>query len=244
MPEWYGSVGDKIVQTMIINSMLPYAGLVQGFVVPRMMQYLDNGFSGNPYKTKKTSVAAYKDLYSGAFYILHFKHALLLNIAFITMLYGMSMPLLFPIGAFNYFNQWVCERIIVAYQMRLPPALDDKLTINCVNMLKFAPLMLLVNCYWMITNRQMFENKWEWIQKTTERMKSEHLAEFNVTSWANPVLYMIFVGVVLQIMMKILVNYLQKLGWAMQSKEINVDEDLPNFFKCVKLSQANELVKE
>ena len=55
---------------------------------------------------------------------------------------------------------------------------------------------------------------------------------------------MIFVRVVLQILMKILVNYLQKLGWAMQSKEINVDEDLPNFFKCVKLTQANELVKE
>ena len=26
--------------------------------------------------------------------------------------------------------------------------------------------------------------------------------------------------------------------------DINVDEDLPNFFKCVKLSQANEIVKE
>lgn len=30
----------------------------------------------------------------------------------------------------------------------------------------------------------------------------------------------------------------------MQSKDINVDEDLPNFFKCIKFSQANELLKE
>ena len=30
----------------------------------------------------------------------------------------------------------------------------------------------------------------------------------------------------------------------MASKEINVDEDLPNFFKSVKLSQADELVEE
>lgn len=30
----------------------------------------------------------------------------------------------------------------------------------------------------------------------------------------------------------------------MTSKDIEVDEDLPNFFKCVKLSQADELVLE
>lgn len=55
---------------------------------------------------------------------------------------------------------------------------------------------------------------------------------------------MIFLGVTLQILLAILEKYLIKFGWAMQSKEINVDEDLPNFFKCVKLSQARELVKE
>lgn len=30
----------------------------------------------------------------------------------------------------------------------------------------------------------------------------------------------------------------------MTSKDIEVDEDLPNFFKCVKLSQCDELVEE
>jgi hypothetical protein len=37
---------------------------------------------------------------------------------------------------------------------------------------------------------------------------------------------------------------LRKLGFAMTSKDIEVDEDLPNFFKCVKLSQCDELVEE
>jgi len=43
---------------------------------------------------------------------------------------------------------------------------------------------------------------------------------------------------------KIFSDYLMKWGFAMASKEIKVDEDLPNFFKSVKLSQADELVKE
>jgi len=41
------------------------------------------------------------------------------------MLYGVGMPLLFPLAAFNFFNQYICERITVAYIVQLPPALDD-----------------------------------------------------------------------------------------------------------------------
>jgi hypothetical protein len=168
MPQWYAEVGAKIVDTMLINSILPYVGLMTGFVIPKLKRLLDNKFSGNPYKTKKTSMAGYKDLYSGVDYVIHFKYSGVLNIVYITMMYGMGMPILFVLAAFNFFNQWVCERIIVAYQMKLPPALDDKLTINCINMLKIAPIMLLFNGYWMISNRQIYENKWYYIGKTTD----------------------------------------------------------------------------
>lgn len=58
------------------------------------------------------------------------------------------MPLLFPIAAFTLFNCWVVERIMVAYFMKVPPALDDKLTNNALNILKYAPLFLLANGYW------------------------------------------------------------------------------------------------
>jgi hypothetical protein len=35
-PEWYASVGGKVVETMIINAMLPYVGLVAGAMVPKV----------------------------------------------------------------------------------------------------------------------------------------------------------------------------------------------------------------
>lgn len=104
-----------MVQTMIINSIIPYVSLVTGAMIPKILQYLDNGFSGNPYKTKKTAVSGYKDLYSGGAYILHFRYAAVLNVVYITMFYGVGMPVLFPIAAFTLFNMWVTERIIVAY---------------------------------------------------------------------------------------------------------------------------------
>ena len=34
------------------------------------------------------------------------------------------------------------------------------------------------------------------------------------------------------------------MGFSLQKKEIEVDEDLPNFFKTILLSQADEIVNE
>ena len=228
---------------MLINSILPYVGLVTGFLIPKLKRLLDNKFSGSPYKTKKTAMAAYKDLYSGAEYVIHFKYSGVLNIVYITMMYGMGMPILFVLAAFNFFNQWICERIIVAYQMKLPPALDDKLTINCIKMLKLAPIMLLFNGYWMISNRQIYENKWYYIGKTTDSMKSNHQVNFEI-NWATPALFMGMAAIGILSIQKVFSKYLMKWGFTMASVEISVDEDLPNFFKSVKLTQADELIAE
>lgn len=228
---------------MLINSILPYVGLTTGFLIPMIKRGLDRKFSGNPYKTKKTSMAAYKDLYSGADYVIHFKYSGVLNIVYITMMYGMGMPILFVLAAFNFFNQWVCERIVVAYQVKLPPALDDKLTLNCLNMLKWAPILLLFNGYWMISNKQIYQNEYALIAESTDTMLSNHFVYFGV-NWGTPVLFMACCAVFIIATQKIFANYLMKWGFAMASKDIKVDEDLPNFFKSVKLSQADELIHE
>jgi len=79
------------------------------------------------------------------------------------MMYGIGMPLLFPVAAFNLLNQYICERVIVAYYMKQPPALDNKLIQNCLKMLKWAPLLMLANGYWMLSNNQIFKNTYYYI---------------------------------------------------------------------------------
>jgi hypothetical protein len=202
MPAWYPNVGYKIVQTMLINSILPYVGLTTSYLIPKIKRKLDQKFSNDPYKTKKTSMGAYKDLYSGSDYVIHFKYSGILNIVYITMMYGVGMPILFPIAAFNFINQYICERIIVAYFMKQPPALDDKLTKNALDMLKYAPLIMLFNGYWMLSNRQIFENIYEFIDNTSKTMKSQHLLLWTV-DWASPVLLMSMAAVFLIVMQKV-----------------------------------------
>jgi len=122
---WYYNVGEVIVQTMTINALLPYITIGMGFGIPWLKMKLDSKFTGDPYNTKKTAMAQYKELYSGSDYVIHFKCAGVMNIVWVTMMYGVGLPLLFPLAAFNFFNQFICERITVAYMVKLPPALDD-----------------------------------------------------------------------------------------------------------------------
>ena len=100
---------------MIINSIMPYVGLATAFIIPWLKRKMDRKFGNDVRVTKKKSMAQYKDLYSGPDYIIHFKYSNILNIMYITLMYGLGMPILFPIAAFNFFNQYLCERIIVAY---------------------------------------------------------------------------------------------------------------------------------
>ena len=97
-------------------------------------------------------MAQYRELYSGNDYVIHFKYSQLLNIIYIACLYGVGMPILFPIAAITFLNIYVCERFIVAYCCKQPPALDDKLTRNALNVIKFAPILMLFNGYWMLSN--------------------------------------------------------------------------------------------
>lgn len=83
---------------------------------------------------------------------MHVKDSGLLLIVFVSCMYGVGMPLLFPVAAFNFGNQYVCERLMACYQVKLPPSLDDKLTNNLIAMMKWAPLIMLFNGYWMLSN--------------------------------------------------------------------------------------------
>lgn len=87
---------------MFINALIiPWTGLISAKVVPTIKKKMDNG---SPYKTKKTSMAALRLLYSGGDYVIHFKYSSMLNISYITMMYGMGMPVLFPLAFINFWN--------------------------------------------------------------------------------------------------------------------------------------------
>lgn len=178
---------------------MPFVGICIGVGVPWAKQLIDSKFSRNPYVTRSTSLSKYKAIYGGPEYLVHFKYSEMLNIVFVTMLYGLGMPILFPISALALFMAYVSERFSLAFISRQPPAMDDALTKNALGMAKYAPLLLLANGWWMVGNRQIFANVWSFKQHDLQPMRSSHfLWPFEVT-WASPLLYMAVAGILLTI---------------------------------------------
>ena len=62
------------------------------------------------YATKSKQIYSFIDIYLGPEYLFHFKCAMLLNITYVTVFYGLGLPLLFPIALLSYFMFWAVER--------------------------------------------------------------------------------------------------------------------------------------
>jgi hypothetical protein len=160
--EWYSVVGGVLVSTMLLNAFMPPIYEFQAIAMVWLFQRLDQGWEKDKqkriYSTKCTQIYQYLDLYTGPDYIIHYKYSTILNIIYVTMLYGLGLPILFPIAIISFFIFWATERYQVAYTYQLPPAMDDKLTTNAMTLLSYTPIIFLLNGFWMIGNRQMFEN--------------------------------------------------------------------------------------
>lgn len=161
-PRWYTLVGNNIVQTMFINAFMPIISETIPVIVSGVKRSMDRGFCmsrDSLYATKQTQIYSYIDLYVGPDYVIHFKYSAILNVTFVTMMYGLGMPILFPIAAVSYFIFYAVERYQVAFTYPMPPAMDDQMTKNALSLLSYSPILLLMNGYWMLSNKQIFDSE-------------------------------------------------------------------------------------
>ena len=107
-------------------------------------------------------------------YDLSWLYADSLNVVFITCFYGIGMPIMFPMAAIILLQQRLCQRIRVAYICSEATFVDDSITHEAYKILKYAPLGMLFNAYWMLDNHQIFGNDWNYINQTDEPMLSKH----------------------------------------------------------------------
>lgn len=154
------------------------------------------------------------------------------------------MPIMFPMAMIIISNQRLAERTQVAFNMKQPPAMDDALSKSVLSILKYAPLCLLFNSFWLLDNKQFFDNVTIFKDKSTDNMKSGHMVGFRVNQ-ASPLL---LAGVlcVLTVVIQVVVpeSTLKSAGFTMARDELDVDEDLPNFFHCLPIREADRLLAE
>jgi len=156
---WFNDIGYSLVYAMIYNTFWP----VMEFFIFWGMRFgyrlLDRGIcSCNEYKTKKSTLQPYIELYSGPTFFIHYKYSFLLNVIFVTFMYGIGLPILFPVAAAAFFVIFMVEKLMIYYSYRQPPAYDEKLNTEVLKLMTWAPLFMMAFGYWMMSSKQLLSN--------------------------------------------------------------------------------------
>lgn len=124
---WIDDIGHIIYSTMVTNIYFPVIEWSMYWAIRKCYRMYDQR-KLNPNdctRTRSRSLFEFVDLYSGAVFYVHYKYSTLLNIAFVCLLYGSIMPLLYFVGLASYFFFYTCERLVLAYSYRKPPMYDN-----------------------------------------------------------------------------------------------------------------------
>mmetsp|Transcript_28819 Transcript_28819/g.38445 ORF Transcript_28819/g.38445 Transcript_28819/m.38445 type:complete len:329 (-) Transcript_28819:185-1171(-) len=233
---------------MFLDAVMPAITEMMPVLISKFKRWADTGFSCAPdamYNTKQTQIYAYIDLYVGPEHQIHFKYSHILNVTFVTMMYGLGMPILFPIAALSYLVFWAVERYQVAYTYPMPPALDDRLTENALDMLQFSPILLLANGYWMLSNKQIFDSEISPLNYMTDIMETGHTLPTVLTlDHATPLFAIALVVMCLHLFRVTFDKLMHRWGYVISKNEIKVDENLPPFFQAVPLTKADWILAE
>ena len=97
-------------------------------------------------------------MYAGPEVELDSRYAQILNLVMVTFFHGISLPILFPITLFGLINFYVTERCLFAYYYRKPPYYSSKMNETAIWHLAYAPVLMILNGFWLLGNRQMFFN--------------------------------------------------------------------------------------
>ena len=106
--DWFRITGNTIRSTMVFNAYYPILEFV-GFFAMRLAYRLMDSCTLNKYETKTKSIQAYLDIRCGPAYLMHFKYSSILNIVFITFMFGFGIPELFPIAAISFLIIYLLE---------------------------------------------------------------------------------------------------------------------------------------
>ena len=161
-----------MTKTMLINSIYPYIDFCISIGMKLAFRAKDSCCWRRD--TKCLTIQQYVNLYAGPQHLMHFKYAAILNTVWVTFMFGLALPMLFPIAAFTFFNYYFCERVLLTYYYQKPPMYDEKLNSTALAWAKFAPLLMMSFGYWIMGNKQIFSNTIVPLVFTTKVVETEH----------------------------------------------------------------------
>ena len=151
--EFFKNTGNIITWTLLFNSFFPLIEFTIKWMIRASRRKLDRSCGKDIYKTKKTSIQSYINLYAGPAYMMHYKYSTILNVCFVTFMYGFGIPILFLVAVLALTILFVIEVACLFYSYRMPPMYDERLSVKVLKTLQFAPIFYLAFGYWMSSSQ-------------------------------------------------------------------------------------------
>ena len=175
---------------------------------------------------------------------MHFKYSNVINLVFVTFLHGVAFPILFPISLVGILNNFMLERILLAYYYKQPPLFDNRLNDRALGALFYAPFLLLANAYWVLGNRQMFFNEHHPKHHTYGEIQDPNHSPLDFKNGPNhlvPILIWTPLLVSLNYMIKYVTLMFEYLGCMtpltklkrFQRQKIHVNDNLGSYWNCL-----------
>ena len=243
--DWYKDVGKIITSTMIKNISWPIIEFFIWFTYRTVFRMWDQRWCNccsRKKSTRQKTMQGYIEIYSGPVYDIHYKYSSILNIIFITFLYGPGIPILFPIALLSLAVIYVKERLCLAYSYREPlQMLDPSLNKKALSLLKLPPLLSLAFAFLMFNNRQIFTNQVFFLETYSSAIVSTPLSLEGVMPHIYPVLITLGGLVTLWIVLKVarLVR-----GVGLEIVKIPEKQDQFNLYEVMRTKQKKNLIKK
>jgi hypothetical protein len=156
--EWFRTKGSLIVSTMLFNAIYPLIEFTIFYALRLIFRLKDSSCTLNKYKTKSKSIQGYMDIHNGPKFEMYFKYSSILNIVFVTFMYGYGIPVLFPIALLSFIIIFIVEKAQLYYSNQAPPFYDERLPQKVFSIMKWAPSFYLGFGYWMASSKQLLSN--------------------------------------------------------------------------------------
>jgi len=238
---WFKSVGNVLVDAMVFNAWFPIVEIVLYAGIRELYRFCDRGYSFNcsKYNTRSKTLNQYIEMSVGGVYFMHFKYSGILNIVYVTLMYGIGLPYLFPTAVAALVILYISEKALLYYSYRMPPSYDQRLSNFVIKMMLGAPVMMLFFGYWMLSSKQLiandhltgreFGNDAELSQHTMGDIFSED--GWNNPAW--PMLLMAFICLIFCCFHKLLNELFDKVFPCWTIGDIDPNEDIADYWKTL-----------
>jgi hypothetical protein len=229
---------------MFTNAIFPLIEFGMYFGMRFIPRWMDRGYKCSAKSqydppTKATTVMSYVDLYAGPEFEMHFKYSAILNITFVTFMFGLGLPMLFPYALLAMLILWVSEKAMFFYSYRLPPMYDVSLGKNVINKMRAAPIFMVLFGYWFFSSRTLLSNEnLTAVQRKSDTPLTGHSAAnvFGSKGWeapAWPLLLFAIIFIIQYFFGNMMYEQLTRCFPSLKIGDITLNEDIDTYWNSL-----------